>query len=306
MLGRQLLIARIVNEHWSVAAAARAQGIWRARAYVLRARYLAEGKTAFELRSSRPRRIARRTSALIERRIEHERRRRRWGPLRLSWLVGMARSTIYAVLRRIGLRRRRDLDPRPAPSRRYERAVPGDLVHLDTKKLGRLPLGGGKRVWEIKRTGHGGVGWEYLHLAVDDRTRVLYAERLPSEDAADCAGFLARAVAYFADRGVRVRQVMTDGHMSYRLGAPFRAVREAWGIEHILTPPYTPRWNGKVERFIQTLKKEWAYAHSWPSSAERTRALASYVRYYNRHRPHSSLRDRPPISRVHNLRGQDS
>jgi len=309
-LGRQLLIARIVNEHWSVAAAARAQGISRARAYVLRAGYLAEGETAFELRSSRPRRIARRTSALIERRIERERRRRRWGPLRLSWLLGMARSTIYAVLRRIGLHRRRDLDPRPAPSRRYERAVPGDLVHLDTKKLGRLPLGGGKRVWQIKRTGHGGVGWEYLHLAVDDRTRVLYAERLPSEDAADCAGFLARAVAYFADRGVRVRQVMTDGHMSYRLGAPFRAVREAWGIEHILTPPYTPRWNGKVEAAVGIALREWAYARAYTSNRARAIAFPRFVHSYNHRRPHGELGGLTPMQRlladVNNVRGQHS
>lgn len=309
--GRRLLCDRI-QAGFPVRVAARMVGISHARAYVIWHRYLDEGERAFELRSSRPRRIARRTASSVERRIERERRRRRWGPLRLSWLLGLARSTIYAVLRRLGLGRRRDLDPRPAPPRRYERAVPGDLVHLDTKKLGRLPAGGGKRFGRAHH--HPGqskrLGWEYLHLAVDDRSRVLYAERLPSEDAWDSAAFFARAVAYFADRGVRVRQVMTDGHMSYRLGAPFRAVREAWGIEHILTPPYTPRWNGKAESAVRIALREWAYARPYLSNRARAIAFPRFVHSYNHRRPHGELGGLTPMQRlladVNNVRGQHS
>jgi len=181
-------------------------GISHARAYIIWHRYTAERERAFELRSSRPHGSPRRTRPHLEARIERARRGKRWGPLRLQWLLGIARSTIYAVLRRLGLSRRRDLDPAPPPTRRYERPVPGDLVHLDTKKLGRLLPGGGKRVWELKVTGRGGAGWEYVHVAIDDRSRVLYAERRASEKAGDAANFLARALAYFADRGVRVRQ----------------------------------------------------------------------------------------------------
>lgn len=305
--GRRLLCERI-QAGFPVRVAARMVGISHARAYVIWHRYTAEGEAAFELRSSRPRRIARRTAASVERRIERERRRRRWGPLRLSWLLHLARSTIYAVLRRLGLRRRRDLDPRPAPPRRYERPVPGDLLHLDTKKLGRVPLGGGKRVLEIKRTGMTKPGWEYLHLAVDDRSRVLYAERLPSDGTADSAAFFARAVAYFTDRGVRVRQVMTDGHMSYRLGALFRAVREAWGIEHILTPPYTPRWNGKAEAAVGICLREWAYARPYMSNADRARVFPRFVHFYNHRRPHGELGGLTPMQRlvadVNNVPGQ--
>jgi len=301
---RELVCTR-VQAGWSVQRAAAAVGISRQWANLLWRRFRDEGETAFHARSRRPHRSPCRCSAHFEQRIERERRRRRWGPLRLSWLLGRARSTIYTVLRRLGLARRRDLDPRPAPYRRYERPVPGDLVHVDTKKLGRLGPGGGKRVWEVKCTGHKGTGWEYLHLAVDDRTRVLYAERLPTENAVDSAAFFARAVAYFADLGVRVRQAMTDGHMSYRLGAPFRAVRHAWGIEHILTPPYTPRWNGKVEAAVGITLREWAYARAYTSNGARARAFPRFIHSYTHRRPHGELGGLTPMQRlVNDLRGQ--
>lgn len=184
--GRRLLIERICSG-WRVRAAAAAAGISRQRAYVLVARFRTEGPPAFELRSSRPRRSPRRTPEWVERRIEQARRRLREGPLRLSFALRMARSTIYAVLRRLGLQRLRFFDPPRPRYRRYERAVPGDLVHIDTKKLGKIPVGGGKH-FGPERKGPG-AGSEYIHVAVDDRTRLAYAERLGSERAADSAAF---------------------------------------------------------------------------------------------------------------------
>ena len=152
-----------------------------------------------------------------------------------------------------------------------------------------------------------GAGVVYLHCVVDDHSRLAYVEQHPGQDGATAAAVLERAISHFAELGLDAPEaVMSDNAFVYRKSSAFRSVLAHHGARHILTPPYTPRWNGKVERFIQTLKREWAYAHSWPSSIERSRALASFVRYYNRRRPHSSLRDRPPISRVHNVLGQDS
>jgi transposase InsO family protein len=150
-------------------------------------------------------------------------------------------------------------------------------------------------------------GYVYLHCVIDDRSRYAYVEQRPDQGGNTAAAVLARAIEHFSQLGLKAPEaVMSDNAFAYRNSRAFKAVLEHHGARHILTPPYTPRWNGKVERFIQTLKREWAYAHSWPDSAERTRALASFLRYYNRRRPHSSLGDRPPISRVHNVRGQDS
>jgi transposase InsO family protein len=160
----------------------------------------------------------------------------------------------------------------------------------------------------IKRRQHAGrLGYVYLHVAVDDHSRYGYVEQHPDQRGETAARFLRRALAHFGELGLEPPEaVMSDRAMAYRNSRAFRAELARAGARHILTPPYTPRWNGKAERFIQTLKREWAYAHSWPSSALRSRALASFLRYYNRRRPHSSLGDRPPISRVHNVRGQDS
>jgi len=304
--GRRLLCERIAAG-WSVRVAARTLGISHARAYLIWGLYRAIGERAFEPCSSRPHHSPRRLAPRIEARIERARRRKRWGPLRLQWLLGIARSTIYAVLRRLGISRRRDLDPKPAPPRRYERPVPGDLVHVDTKKLGRLAPGGGKRFWEVKRTGHTGVGWEYVHLAVDDRTRVWYVERLASDDAGACASFLARAVAFFADHGVRVRQVMTDNAFSYVHGKLFQAVLAAWGIEHLRIPAYTPRWNGKVEAAVGILLREWAYARPYISNRARAIAFSHIAHSYNHRRIHGELGGLTPMQRlladVNNVRG---
>jgi transposase InsO family protein len=296
--GRQLLCERIAAG-WPVRRAAEALGISRQWAYVLWRRFIDEGERAFTARSRRPHTSPRRLDPRTERRIERARRRRRWGPHRLSWLLGIARSTIYAALRRLGLQRRRLLDPARPPVRRYERGTPGDLVHVDTKKLGRLPHGGGKRFGmsphsvESKR-----IGWEYVHVAVDDRTRVAYVERLRAEDAAACAGFLERSLAYFADLGVRVRQVMTDNAFSYVHGRAFQEVMARWGVEHVRTPAYTPRWNGKAEAFIGILLREWAYARPYQDNRARAIALPAFVHQYIHRRPHGELGGLPPMARL--------
>ena len=305
--GRQLLIARI-DAGWSVRAAASAAGISRARAYVLRDRYRVEGPAAFALRSSRPHHSPRRTPERIARRIERARRRLHWGPLRLSWELGLARSTIYAVLRRLGLQRLRFfLPPRPH-FHRYERPVPGDLVHIDTKKLGRIPEGGGKRVGRHGRLRATGAGWEYVHLAVDDRTRVEYSERLASERVGDAAAFTARALRFFLDHGIRVRQVMTDNHFSYDKGAAFKAVLASAGVEHVRIPRYTPRWNGKAEAFVGILLREWAYVRPYTSNRARAIAFSHFNRKYNYRRRHGELGGLTPMERLHadvnNVRGQ--
>jgi transposase InsO family protein len=256
-------------------------------------------------RSSRPHRQPRRLSPAQEEPILRARRQTGLGPGRLAGICRRARSTIWKVLRRHGLSRRR----RSARQtyRRYEWSVPGALLHVDVARLARFDRPGhavtGDRTSSgaQKRAGHGYV---YLHCVVDDRSRYAYVEQHRDQGGETAAAVLERAIEHFCALGLETPEaVMSDNAFAYRNSRAFKAVLAAHGARHILTPPYTPRWNGKVERFIQTLKREWAYAHAWPHSAERSRALASFLRYYNRRRPHSSLGDRPPISRVHNVRG---
>jgi transposase InsO family protein len=257
-------------------------------------------------RSSRPRRSPRLLEPAEQQRICDARRRTNLGPGRLAGLLGRARSTIWKVLKRHGLSRRRRGERQTY--RRYEWSQPGALLHMDVKRLARFEhpghwATGGQRSEQIRNRN---AGWVYLHVVIDDHSRYLYAEQHDHEDAETNARTLQRALAHFDELGLRAPQaVMTDNAKVYGSHS-FQAVLAAAGAAHIRTPPYTPRWNGKAERVIRTLQDEWAYAHSWPSSQHRTKALGSFIRYYNRRRPHSSLGDRPPISRVHNLLGQDS
>ena len=306
--GRRLLVVRI-ESGWPLRRAAVALGISPARASVLYRRFLVEGETAFAIRSSRPRRSPRRTNARTEARIERERRRRRWGPLRLQWLLGIARSTVYAVLRRLGLQHLRVFRAPLPKARRYERPVPGDLLHIDTKKLGKVGPGGGHHFrGRTERVRHRGIGSEHIHVAVDDRTRVAYVERLARNDAEHSAAFLERALHYFGDLGVPVRQVITDNYMSYRRGRRFAEVLAAHGIEHITPPPYTPTWNAKAEAFIGILLREWAYARPYRDNRGRAIALPAFVHSYNQRRRHGELGGLAPMERlradVHNVRGQ--
>jgi transposase InsO family protein len=257
-------------------------------------------------RSSRPRRQPRRLSAAEEAPILRARRETGLGPGRLAGIVRRARSTIWKVLRRHGLSRLRR-SPRET-ARRYEWSRPGALLHIDTTRLARFRRPGhavrGRST--ASRKDRPGMGFVYLHACVDDRSRYAYVEQHRDERAETAAAFIGRAIEHFAGLGLTPPEaVMSDNGNCYRSRA-FRAQLDRVGARQILTPPYTPRWNGKVERFFQTLKREWAYAHAWPNSTARTKALTSFLRYYNRRRPHSSLGDRPPISHVHNLRGQDS
>jgi transposase InsO family protein len=248
-----------------------------------------------------PHRQPRRLSPAEEEPILRARQQTGLGPGRLAGICRRPRSTIWKVLRRRGLSRH----PRGERQtyRRYEWSRPGALLHMDVKRLARFDQPGHAVTGE-RHDHNRGVGWEYLHVVIDDHSRLAYVEHHPREDAETNVATLERAIAWFGSLGLDPPEaVMTDNAMVYRQARLFRELLERHGARHILTPPYTPRWNGKAERFIQTLQREWAYAHRWQSSTERLRSLTSFLRYYNRRRPHSSLGDRPPISRVHNVRG---
>jgi transposase InsO family protein len=260
-----------------------------------------------EDRSSRPRRSPRRLTSEQEARILRARERTGLGPARLAGICRRARSTIWKVLSRHGVSRRRSSTPRPS-FRRYEWAQPGALLHMDTKRLERFEKPGhwatGDRREQIRSRGAGHV---YVHCVVDDHTRLAYAECHAADSAPAAVATLQRAIAWFREQGCGpVEAVMTDNAMIYRRSRSFAALLARHQARHIRTPPYTPRWNGKVERFIQTLDREWAKSQIWPNNQTRDRSLSSFLRYYNRRRPHSSLGDRPPITRVHNVLGQDS
>ena len=258
-------------------------------------------------RSSRPRRQPRRLSAGEEEPILRARRETGLGPGRLAGIVRRARSTIWKVLRRHGLSRRRRGERQTF--RRYEWSRPGALLHVDMAELPRFRRPGHRVTGDRSGTGYERrhrLGVVYLHCVVDDRSRYAYVEQHQRKDGATAAAVLARAIEHFAQLGLSPPEaVLTDNAYAYTKAGAFKDVLARAGARQITCPPYTPRWNGKVERFIRTLKTEWADAHNWPNSTERSRALASFIRYYNRRRPHSSLGDRPPTS-VHNVRGQDS
>jgi transposase InsO family protein len=255
-------------------------------------------------RSSRPHHSPRQLSASEEEPILRARQQTGYGPGRLAGIVRRARSTIWKVLRRHGL------SPRPRllapPPRRYEWSRPGALLHVDVKRLVRFERPG-HRVTGNRKQRSRRVGFDHLHCVVDDCSRYAYVELHPRDDADTAARVLERALAHLAELGLQPPEaVMTDNAMSYRNGRRFQQLIADTGARHILTPPYTPRWNGKAERFIQTLQREWAYAHTWPNSNSRARALQSFIRYYNRQRPHGSLDGHPPISRIHNVCGSDT
>lgn len=307
LAGRRELVAAI-ESGVSLKRAAVRFGVSPATAHRWWHRWLEEGRTVSALfdRSSRPHHQPRRLSPLEEEPILEARRRTNLGPGRLAGIVRRARSTIWKVLHRHGLSRR----PRaPRQSyRRYEWSQPGALLHMDVKKLARFSVPG-HRVTGDRSTKdlHRGIGYDHLHCVVDDHTRIAYVELHPRENADTNAATLERALRFFAELGCRPPQaVMTDNAMVYRNSRRFHQLLASIDARHIRTPAYTPRWNGKAERFIRTLQDEWAYAHNWPDSHARARSLLSFLRYYNRRRPHSSIGDKPPISRVHNLRGQDS
>jgi transposase InsO family protein len=238
--------------------------------------------------------MPRRLPRAVRRQIKRLRQARR-SSLSIAWELGLPLSTVVTEQRRQGLARMPRLAP-PAPVVRYQRERPGELVHVDTKKLGRIARVG-HRIHGDRTTRVKGVGWEVVYAAVDDATRVAFSEVLGDELGTTAVGFLQRLVAWYAARGIRVEAIMTDNGSAFR-SRVWRAALRAVGLRHLRTRPYTPRTNGKVERFIQTLLREWAYAQPYPRSWVRTRALRPYLRYYNLERPHTALGYRPPLARL--------
>jgi transposase InsO family protein len=305
---RALIGRRVLEQGWSLAAAAEAAGVSvvTARKWVRRA---AAGGS-LEDRSSAPRRVPSRTPTRLVEAIAAL-RRLRMTAAEIAELLGMALSTVSLWLKRVGLGKRSRLEP-PEPANRYERARPGELVHVDIKQLGRISERGaghrvvGHRGSKLKRRdrgpARGATRFEYVHVMVDDHSRLAYAEVLDALNADAAIGFLRRALAWFQEHGVQVERVMTDNGSAYLSHAHRQALREL-GIRHLTTRPYRPRTNGKAERFIQTLLNEWAYARLYGSSPERTRQLASWLERYNYQRPHGSLGHQPPATRINNLVG---
>jgi transposase InsO family protein len=301
--GRALLVRRVREERWRVSVAAEAAGISLRTAYKWLARHRAGGERMLHDRSSAPARCPHRLPAARVAAIEELRRRCLSGP-KIANALGLPRSTVGAVLRRLGLGKLAALEPKPAPVR-YERARPGELIHLDTKKLGRID-GIGHRITGDRRgqSSKRGTGWEALHVAVDDASRLAYTELLPDEKKESACAFLSRALAFFAAHGVTVERVMTDNGSAYK-SHRFRETIAAAGLRHIRTRPYTPRTNGKAERFIQTSLREWAYANPYRSSLERRQAMFPFIDAYNTQRPHSALANQTPWRRLNNLLGND-
>jgi transposase InsO family protein len=307
--GRQLLIKRVEVAGWSLSAAAEAAGISERTARKWLARYRAEGRGGLLDRSSAPARVANRTD---ERRIEAiaALRRLRLTGAEIAELLGMALSTVSGILTQIGMGKLGRLGLEPAV--RYERGRPGELIHIDVKKLGRIQGGAGKRVRDGHKnhytsrltdaagTRRGTVGWEYVHIAIDDATRLAHVEVLADEKATTAIGFLRRAVAHYASYGITVERLMTDNGSAYRSTVHAIACR-ALGIRHLRTRPYRPQTNGKAERFIRTLLGGWAYGAIYATSAERTAALTGWIDFYNRQRPHGALSHKPPIARLNEL-----
>lgn len=260
------------------------------------ARYKAQGTTGMADRSSRPTTSPRLTQQSIVARIVALRRQRLTGK-HIALQTGVSPATVSRVLKRAGLSRLKDLEP-AEPVRRYERAHPGELIHIDIKTLGRFERTGHRITGD--RTGQSnsrGVGWEHVHVCIDDASRVAFTDILPDQKAPSAIAFLKAAVAYYASLGVTVTRVMTDNGSCYKAHA-FRTACAELGLKHIRTRPYTPKTNGKAERFIQTALREWAYARAYHTSDQRAQDLPIWTHMYNWHRPHGALNSRPPISRL--------
>jgi transposase InsO family protein len=311
--GRRLLVERVIIDGRPVAHVAKELGVSRQCAHRWVARFRAEGEAGLADRSSRPRRCPRRTPAAVEHRVLQLRREQRRGQDWIGPELGLAPRTVSAILRRHRVPYLRECDPltgemiraSKTTAVRYEREVPGDLVHMDVKKLGRIPDGGGWRA-HGREAGVGanrdrkhGTGFDYVHSLVDDHSRLAYSEILPDEKGPTCAGFLLRAAGYFAEHGITtIRQVMTDNHLSYKRSGDVRNAITTLAAQHIFIRAHCPWQNGKVERLNRTLQIEWAYREIFTTNGARTAALAPWLEHYNTQRRHSALGGLPPISRL--------
>ncbi|WP_445402425.1 IS481 family transposase [Streptomyces sp. LE64] len=304
--GRLRLARCVVEDGWPLRRAAERFQVSPTTAQRWAARYQALGESGMNDRSSRPHHSPGRTPTRTERRIIKVRLARRWGPARIAHLLGLVPSTVHRVLTRFGLARLTHLDRATGTViRRYERDRPGELVHVDIKKLGNIPDGGGHKTLgrQAGRKTKSGVGYQYIHTAVDDHSRLAYSEIHADERKETATAFWARAQAYYADVGITVERVLTDNGSCYKSHA-WRDLLAAAGITHKRTRPYRPQTNGKVERLNRTLLDEWAYARPYQSEAERRAAFPQWLHTYNHHRGHTALAGKPPASRVPNLTGQ--
>ena len=307
--GRWLIVHRVRFEGWAVAHAAKAMGVSRQCAHRWLNRWDAEGAAGLEDRSSRPHCSPTRTAVEVEQEVVAARRRLRVGQDFLSDELGIPARTISRVLRRYDMAYLRDLDPltgrviraSKTTATRYERERPGELVHVDVKKIGRIPVGGGWRAWgrdATRRDKKARIGYDYIHSAVDDHSRVAYSEIHDDEKDDTAAGFLARAAEFFASHGVEIEAVMTDNHLSYTNSHAVRDVLNDLGARHVRIRPHCPWQNGKVERLNRTLQTEWAYRRIYRTNHERRAALQPWLQHYNTRRKHGSLGRQPPISRL--------
>ncbi len=294
--GRLCLVQRVLRDRWTQLSTGAAFGVSERTVRKWVRRFEREGPEGLRDRSSRPHHSPRRLAPALERRITQLRDQRRSGP-QIADALGLPLSTVGDVLRRLGRGRLPPLVPRP-PIIRYERATPGELLHIDVKKLGRIVVLGHRVTGNRAQRGpRQRTGWEYLHVAIDDASRVAYAALLPDESAHSAVRFLHEAVAWLGRLGVTVERVMTDNAFCY-VRRQYAQALASLGIRHLRTRPYTPRTNGKAERFIQTALREWAYAKPYRSSRQRAGALAPFLRTYNTTRPHSAHGRQPPFSRL--------
>ncbi|GAB3032574.1 IS481 family transposase [Mycobacterium bourgelatii] len=312
LFARRLIVERVAAG-WPPAHVAEQLGISRSTVYKWLRRYAEGGDAALADRSSRPIRMPQRTSAQVEQNVLAARRRHKRGAVVLAAELGLNPSTVGRILARHQVPHLSAIDPITGEAvrssrrsaNRYEHRTPGSLIHVDVKKLGRIPVGGGWRlhgrdaaVSVTNRNKKTKIGYDYVHTAIDDYTRLAYSEVLPDEKDLTCAGFLHRALAWFAAHGVRVRRLLTDNALVYRCGTNWGWVCSAWQLKRRFIRPGRPWTNGKVERFNRTLLTEWAYASAWSSNSLRTRGLDQFLHHYNTRRGHSALGGKPPISRL--------
>jgi transposase InsO family protein len=292
--GRELLCRAVVEGRLGLCEAAAEHKLSRQTAAKWVRRYREHGVAGLADRSSRPRRLRQPTSPELVARVEAL-RRERWTGFRIAQQTGLSRATVSRILCKLKLSRMRELEPKP-PIQRYEHADAGDLLHLDIKKLGRI-VRPSHRVTGNRRDSVEGAGWEYVHVAIDDHSRIAFSAIYPDETQASVVAFLHAALAYYARLGIRFKAILTDNGSAYRSHA-MAAACKALGLKHRFTRPYTPRTNGKAERFIQTALREWAYARLYQNSNERSQGLRPWLHQYNWHRPHASLGLSPPIRRA--------
>ena len=299
--GRRRMVGCVLERGWTIEATAERFQVDAKTVTKWRDRFLVEGDAGLLDRSSRPRRSPNRTGRVSRRRVIRLRRKQRWGADRIGHEVGLAASTVQQILNRAGLGRldRGDRATNTVQPLRYQRDTPGELIHVDVKKLAAIPDGGG---WRIRGRGYVGeharnrrVGYRYIHTAVDDRTRIAYSEILSDEKAITAAGFWKRAVAWFASLGITCERVITDNGSCYRSGLWHRACNET-GTTPKRTRPYRPQTNGKVERFHRILLEEWAYIRPWTSETQRTHGYHGFIHFYNHHRAHGALGWSTPMS----------